>query len=118
MPPHAQAPSTPRAAKTTALRAATPHRPRAHRAPPEGLVLIALKRVLADGTLAVEMDPLSLQCWLASSVPPPRFHTVKYAGVPAPASAWRTRIRPHPKPIAQLAEPSAAETPSHLEHKP
>jgi len=30
----------------------------AHR--PEGLVRIAFKRAFADGTLAVEMDPLSL----------------------------------------------------------
>jgi hypothetical protein len=40
------------------------------------------------------MDPLSLLCRLASSVPPPRFHTVKYAGVLAPASPWRSRIAP------------------------
>ena len=36
-------------------------------------------------TVAVEMDPLLLLCRLATSVPPPRFHTVKYAGVVAPA---------------------------------
>jgi len=30
---------------------------------------------------------------------------VKYAGVLAPASPWRARIRPQPEPIAQLAEP-------------
>jgi hypothetical protein len=80
---------------------------------PEGLVRIALKRAFADGTLAVEMDPLSLLCRLASSVPPPRFHTVKYAGVLAPASAWRARIRPQPEPIAQLPEPTDTETPCH-----
>ena len=67
-----------------------------------GLVRIALKRAYADGTVAVEMDPLSLLCRLAASVPPPRFHTVKYAGVLAPASPWRKRIAPHPK-----ADPSA-----------
>jgi hypothetical protein len=60
---------------------------------PEGLVRIALKRAFADGTLAVEMDPLSLLCRLATSVPPPRFHTVKYAGVLAPASTWRACVR-------------------------
>ena len=51
-----------------------------------GLVRIVLKRAYADGTQAVEMDPLSLLCRLAMSVPPPRSHTVKYAGVLAPAS--------------------------------
>src|SRR5450432_423979 len=42
------------------------------------------------------MAPLSLLCRLATSVPPPRFHTVKYAGVLAPASPWRARIAPRP----------------------
>ena len=59
---------------------------------------ITLKRAYADGTVAVDMDPLSLLCRLATSVPPPRFHTVKYAGVLAPASRWRARIRPRPSP--------------------
>jgi Putative transposase len=80
---------------------------------PEGLVRIALKRAFGDGTLAVELDPLSLLCRLATSVPPPRFHTIKYAGVLAPASTWRTRIRPQPEPIAQLAEPADVEPASH-----
>jgi hypothetical protein len=30
--------------------------------------------------VAVDMDPLSLLCRLATAVPPPRFHTVKYSG--------------------------------------
>jgi hypothetical protein len=41
---------------------------------PDGLVRITLKRAYADGTVAVDMDPLSLLCRLATSVPPPRFH--------------------------------------------
>jgi hypothetical protein len=45
----------------------------------EGLVRIVLKRAYSDGTVAVEMDPLSLLCRLATSVPPPRYHTVKYS---------------------------------------
>ncbi|HTU60577.1 MAG TPA: transposase, partial [Polyangiales bacterium] len=72
---------------------------------PNGLVRIALKRAFADGTLAVEMDPLSLLCRLATSVPPPRFHAVKYAGVLASASNVRARIKPRPQPIVQLTEP-------------
>jgi hypothetical protein len=59
-----------------------------------GLVRIALKRAYADGTVAVDMDPLSLLCRLATAVPPPRYHTVKYAGVLAAASPWRSRIAP------------------------
>jgi hypothetical protein len=68
------------------------------------LVRITLKRAYADGTVAVEMDPLSLLCRLATSVPPPRFHTVKYAGVLAPASPWRSRIAPPRKPPLRAAE--------------
>ena len=54
------------------------------------------------------MDPLSLLCRLATSVPPPRFHTVRYAGVLAAASPWRPRIAPKPpteEPAAATAKP-------------
>ena len=63
---------------------------------PDGLVRITLKKAYSDGTVAVDMDPLSLLCRLATSVPPPRFHTVRYAGVLAAASPWRSRIAPKP----------------------
>jgi len=58
------------------------------------LVEIALKRPFSDGTYAVQLDPLSLLVRLVSTVPPPRFHTVRYAGVLAPASRLRPRIVP------------------------
>src|SRR6185436_5545190 len=72
----------------------------------DGLVRLSLKRAFADGTVAVDMDPLSLLCRLAASVPPPRFHTVKYAGVLASASPWRKRIGPRP---AMPEEPAKAD---------
>ena len=69
---------------------------------PDGLVRITLKKAYTDGTIAVDMDPLSLLCRLATSVPPPRFHTVKYAGVLAPASPWRSRLAlPSPQAAAE-----------------
>jgi hypothetical protein len=46
---------------------------------------------------------------LATSVPPPRFHTVKYAGVLASASPWRTRIAPPREPPPPAAETQDAE---------
>src|SRR5665213_2964184 len=50
---------------------------------------ITLKRPFADGTVAVDMDPLSLLSRLATAMPPPRRHTVRYAGILAPASKLR-----------------------------
>jgi hypothetical protein len=64
-----------------------------------GLVAIALKRAYADGTVAVEMDPLS----------PPRHHTVKYAGLLAAASKLRARIGPSAAPATEAAEPKPTE---------
>ena len=61
-----------------------------------------------NGTVAVDIDPLSLLCRLATSVPPPRLHTVRYAGVLAAASPWRPRVAPKPpteEPAAAIAEP-------------
>jgi hypothetical protein len=69
---------------------------------PEGLVRVTLKKPFADATVAVDMDPLSLLCRLAAAVPPPRLHTVRYAGVLAPASKLRCRIVP--KPVAAPAD--------------
>jgi len=70
----------------------------------DGLVRITLKKAYADGTVAVDMDPLSLLCRLATSVPPPRFHTIHYAGVLAAASPWRSRVTPLLPPTAEDVE--------------
>jgi hypothetical protein len=71
----------------------------------EGLVRITLKKPYADGTVAVELDPLSLLSRLAASVPPPRHHTVRYAGVLGAASQWRSRIVPAARPDAAELRP-------------
>ena len=79
---------------------------------PDGLVRIALKKPFSDGTFAVDLDPLSLLTRLCASVPPPRFHTVRYAGVLASASKLRPRILPEPpKQLAAGPQESEAAEP-------
>jgi hypothetical protein len=75
---------------------------------PDGLVRITLKKPFADGTVAVDMDPLSLLCRLAAAVPAPRFNTIRYAGVLAANAKLRPRIVPKPKP----ATPNPDDAPS------
>jgi len=75
-----------------------------------GLMAITLKRAYADGTVAVEMDPLSLLCRLAMMVPPPRHHIVKYAGVLAAASKLRARIAPAPAPATEAESSTQGKT--------
>jgi hypothetical protein len=64
---------------------------------PDGLVRIILKKPYADGTVAVDLDPLSLLTRLAASVPPPRHHTVRLRRRPrccqSVASAYRALPR-------------------------
>ena len=78
---------------------------------PSGLVRIELRRPFGDGTVAVELDPLSLLCRLAAAVPPPRFHTVRYAGVLSPASKWRSLVVPPPPCEDEPAKSEEAEPP-------
>jgi hypothetical protein len=82
---------------------------------PDDLVRIQLKRPFRDGTYAVDLDPLSLLSRLAAAVPPPRQHTVRYAGVLAAAATWRAAVVPQPPPddgIRTHAPPSSAGGPS------
>ena len=57
---------------------------------------------MAEGIAASSREPASYGR-LATSVPPPRLHTVRYAGVLAAASPWRPTIAP--KPAAASDEP-------------
>ena len=65
---------------------------------PDALVRIALKQAFSDGTVPVDLDPLSLLPRLCAAVPPPRFRTVRHVGVLASASKLRPRIVPTPEP--------------------
>jgi hypothetical protein len=61
---------------------------------PDGLARIRLRRPFRDGTVAIDLDPLSLLCRLAAAVPPPKFHTLRYAGVLAAAHKLRPLVVP------------------------
>ena len=76
---------------------------------PDGLVRIALKRAFADGTFAIDLDPLSLLARLAASVPAKGTHKVRYGGVLASASKLRARIVP--KPTVAAAEDASEAKP-------
>ncbi len=80
---------------------------------PNDLVRIELKRPFGDGTVAIDLDPLSLLCRLAASVPPPGFHLVHYSGILGAASKLRPFVVPAPPPKAV-----ADSTHSHREHPP
>jgi hypothetical protein len=75
---------------------------------PDNLVRIALKKPFSDGTVAIDMDPLSLLLRLCSSVPAPRVHTVRYAGCLASASKVRPKIIPRPAKVDEPSEASEA----------
>src|SRR5262249_9226421 len=75
---------------------------------PDDVVRIQLKRPFRDGTYAVDLDPLSLLARLAAAVPPPRQHTIRYAGVLAPAARLRPVVippAPSPRPEAPRSRP-------------
>ena len=63
---------------------------------------------LHAATRAGGLDPAgreALLCRLATSVPPPRLHTVRCAGVLAAGSQWRARITPPAPPPTATDEP-------------
>lgn len=75
----------------------------------DGLVRIALRRPFRDGTVAIDIDPLSLLCRLCASVPPPKMHSLRFAGVLASAHKWRPRVVP-PRPDEDEHEADGAHT--------
>lgn len=80
---------------------------------------LSLKRPWRDGTVAVDLDPLSLLVRLCATVPPPKMHVIRYAGVLASAHTWRPRVVP-PLPADATDAPHAhrrqARRPTHRCH--
>jgi hypothetical protein len=64
---------------------------------PDGKLVYRMKRPLADGREVLVLEPRELLRRLATLVPPPRAHLVRYHGVFAPASKWRSEVIPKPE---------------------
>ena len=63
-----------------------------------------MKRPWSDGTYEIIFSGVELVEKLASAVPPPRGHLIRYIGVLAPNSAVRSKIVLKPKPKARSEE--------------
>jgi hypothetical protein len=75
---------------------------------PDCRIRYKLKRRWKDGTKAVIYEPMELMERLAALVPPPRFNTVRYYGVLAPASSLRRYIVPQDKSEIGPAHPGCS----------
>jgi hypothetical protein len=76
---------------------------------PDGRLAYQLKRPLPGGREVLVLQPTELLRRLATLVPPPRRHLVRYYGVFAPNSAWRAEIVPRlPQARAVAGRPAAA----------
>jgi hypothetical protein len=80
----------------------------------DDLVRLDLKRPFSDGTVAIDLDPLSLLWRLCAAVPPPRRHTVVYSGVLSSHAKWRSRIVPaQPAAEPPRLQPAAPTPPAN-----
>jgi hypothetical protein len=75
---------------------------------PDGRLAYRPKRPLGDGRQTLLLQPMELLRRLATLVPPPRAHLVRYHGVFAPASSWRSQVIPLPPDSTPSASPSRA----------
>ena len=64
----------------------------------DGRLRYEMKRPWRDGTYAVVLEPLELLTRLAATVPPPRFHMIRFHGVVSSHSSLRSRVVPEPAP--------------------
>lgn len=59
----------------------------------DGRLPYTMKKAWRDGTVAVDLEPFDLLARLCATVPPPRFHMVRYHGVPLCALVARQAPR-------------------------
>jgi Putative transposase len=75
---------------------------------PDGKLAYRMKRRLGDGREVLILEPRELLRRIATLVPPPRAHLVRYHGVFGPASKWRREIVPAPPRNTCLAAVSCS----------
>jgi Putative transposase len=95
---------------------------------PDGKLGYRMKRSLGDGREVLVLEPCELLRRLATLVPPPRAHLVRYHGVFAPASTWRAEVIPVvpepaqpptcPEPTAAAASPTQDPEPATVRRQP
>jgi len=87
---------------------------------PSGQVRYAFKKEWRDGSMAVEMSPLTLLSRLAALVPAPWVNLVTYHGLLAPAASYRDRVVPEPEEdpgTATARQPVPAKLPPELQRE-
>jgi hypothetical protein len=67
----------------------------------DGRVRYHMKRVWADGTQAIVLDPLDFIARLCALVPPPYFNLIRFHGVFAPNALLRSQVVPDTGNMAQ-----------------
>ncbi|MCP5067272.1 MAG: transposase [bacterium] len=60
----------------------------------DGSIVYRFRKTWRNGKRAVVMDPMTFISRLAALIPPPRYHTLSYFGVLAPAASRRDEIVP------------------------
>ena len=80
---------------------------------PDGRVIYRFKRPLPDGADRLVLQPVDFLAKLATLVPPPRIHLVRYHGVFAP----NAKDRPDVVPAPASAEPPAAPPPRQRDRR-
>jgi hypothetical protein len=78
----------------------------------DGKVRYDMKRVWADGTRAIVLDPLDFIARLCALVPPPYFHMVRFHGLLAPNCSLRGQVVPASAPTTNASD---TQLPAQLE---
>ena len=74
----------------------------------DGTLELALKSVWKDGTRAIVFSPEDLVLRLIASIPPPRWHTLRYFGILSSHSRLRKEVVPRLRPDPAAIRPPPA----------